>query len=720
MTQDPGYSHAALRHVSWAITQLDDAFTALLQHSGVLPQPPEFPTFSVIPDIAETDVIQQWLDIASHRAGVEIQPIQTTYADVLELICRSGPAMIYLPDKEDARLLIVLRGNRRQLTILTPEKAVRALSPHVIRTHLTAALESPLITPIQQLLTEAGVPQERQAKAKKSILNEQLSTAQITGCWMLRMSPGASFVQQIRQARLPRHLLLIILTIFVGQLFMIGGWWMMGRASLQGHFERAWLMAWAFMLFTAIPFQLLGSWAQNMLSLGLSALFRERLLFGILQLEPEEVRHHGVGQFLGIVMESESLESLALGVGFTAIISIFELVSAVVVLALGAGGVPHALLLLLWMGLTTFLCLKYYGHSSQWIKMYREMTNDLVERMVGHRTRLAQEDREHWHDEEDAILQKYVKLSERLDRFGLLIQSVIGRGWFIVGLSGIVGTFVMKPELTAPLAVSLGGILLASQALDHLTDGIMSVLSVIISWQQVGPLFQAATRERKGVSQASLLPVELEQHAAISSQPVLNSTNVSFRYIENRPLILQACNFRIQRDERILLEGPSGAGKSTLAALLTGLRQPESGALALWGVRQSVIGINEWRRRIVTAPQFHENHVLSETFAFNLLMGRRWPPEPEDLKEAEEICRELGLGELLDRMPAGFQQMIGESGWQLSHGEQSRLFIARALLQHADMMILDESFAALDPENLQRALQCVLNRAATVVVIAHP
>ncbi len=71
-------------------------------------------------------------------------------------------------------------------------------------------------------------------------------------------------------------------------------------------------------------------------------------------------------------------------------------------------------------------------------------------------------------------------------------------------------------------------------------------------------------------------------------------------------------------------------------------------------------------------------------------------------------------------MPAGFQQMIGESGWQLSHGEQSRLFIARALLQHADMMILDESFAALDPENLQRALQCVLNRAATVIVIAHP
>jgi ATP-binding cassette subfamily B protein len=71
-------------------------------------------------------------------------------------------------------------------------------------------------------------------------------------------------------------------------------------------------------------------------------------------------------------------------------------------------------------------------------------------------------------------------------------------------------------------------------------------------------------------------------------------------------------------------------------------------------------------------------------------------------------------------MPAGLQQMVGESGWQLSHGERSRLYIARALLQQADLLILDESFGALDPGNLQRALRCVLQRAPTLLVIAHP
>ena len=64
-------------------------------------------------------------------------------------------------------------------------------------------------------------------------------------------------------------------------------------------------------------------------------------------------------------------------------------------------------------------------------------------------------------------------------------------------------------------------------------------------------------------------------------------------------------------------------------------------------------------------------------------------------------------------------QMVGETGWQLSHGERSRLFMARALLQKADAIVLDESFAALDPENLRLALRCVSKRARAALVIAH-
>jgi ATP-binding cassette, subfamily B, bacterial len=132
------------------------------------------------------------------------------------------------------------------------------------------------------------------------------------------------------------------------------------------------------------------------------------------------------------------------------------------------------------------------------------------------------------------------------------------------------------------------------------------------------------------------------------------------------------------------------------------------------------LGIDRWRERIAAAPQFHDNHILTETLAFNLLMGRRWPPTAPDMREAELLCRQLGLGDLLDTMPSGILQMVGEGGWQLSHGERSRVYIARALLGRADLVILDESFAALDPENLRVALECTLERAPTLMVIAHP
>jgi ABC-type multidrug transport system fused ATPase/permease subunit len=169
-----------------------------------------------------------------------------------------------------------------------------------------------------------------------------------------------------------------------------------------------------------------------------------------------------------------------------------------------------------------------------------------------------------------------------------------------------------------------------------------------------------------------------------------------------------------------LLEGSSGGGKSTLASLSAGSRVPDSGLLLLDGLDRQTLGAAGWRRRIVLAPQFHDNHVLVGTFAFNALMGRGWPSRPADLDQAEALCRALDLGPLLDRMPSGMFQIVGETGWQLSHGERSRLYIPRALLQGGELIILDESFADLDLETLRRTLATALANAPTILVIAHP
>ncbi len=84
--------------------------------------------------------------------------------------------------------------------------------------------------------------------------------------------------------------------------------------------------------------------------------------------------------------------------------------------------------------------------------------------------------------------------------------------------------------------------------------------------------------------------------------------------------------------------------------------------------------------------------------------------------EALEICQELGLSPLLAKLPGGLEQLVGETGWQLSQGERSRVFMARVLLQQPQVVILDESLGALDPECFELALNRVEKRAEVLIL----
>ncbi len=708
-----------LHAVTWPASRLDQAVEGLAKAAGLL----STSKASALPDIPEAprgeESLREWMAFVSHHMDIEAVPVESSYPDIEKMLQHAGPSVLPIISGEETGFLLLLKGGSRKLTLIATDRSFRRISLETVRAGLCRELEAPLMDSVDHLLNEAEVPEDRREKARTAILREQLNTAQIQGGWLLRISPAEGLPGQIRHARIPRQFIFLMIAHAVSQLLTLVGWWIMGRGVFQGHFELPWIGAWALVLFTSVFFQLLMGWAQSLISVDAGIICKQRLLYGILQLDPEEIRHQGAGQFLGRVMESEAVESLALGGGFIAVAAGIDFITAAAVMALAPGGGFQAFLLLCWTVLTAWICLGYFRDTREWVETYREMTNRLVERMVGHRTRLAQEDHRHWHDDEDQELDLYLELSETLDRTGIILSTVIPRGWMLVGLLTIVYPFIFAAETAAHMAVGLGGMFLAYQALSSLTNGILSIMSLMIAWDQVGPLFKAASRGKKE-KPPSFIPPDVIRHRQEKGWPIVTARDLTFRYRKGGRAILENCSLQIHEGDRLLLEGPSGGGKSTLATLLSGLRAPESGVLQFRGIDQQKMGLRFWRRRMVSAPQFHENHVLTETFAFNLLMGRRWPPMPEDIAEAEAVCRELGLGDLINRMPAGFQQMVGESGWQLSHGERSRLFIARALLQGADLIILDESFAALDPENLLMAMECVLRRARTVLVIAHP
>ena len=698
----------------WPLSGLGHALEALARLSGLSPRPVEVhaPPEQLGSDDEE---IGRWIGATATWMGIESDSAEPTHGEIASLLRATGPALFRLPGAEEPRFLAILEGNRRRVTILGPDLEVHRLALREVRDFLCQGPETELRPEVDQLLRTADLSPRHQTRAREAILRQRLGNAPLGSCWFLRLSPSAGLWRQVRRARLLRPLATFVGAHAVRHLLWILSWTVIGWSALQGRADPGWLVAWVLLLLTMIPLQLLATWSQGLLAVGAGALVKQRLMHGALQLDPQEIHHRGSGQLLGRVLESEAMEALALNGGFMGILALVEIAMAAAVLS--AGNKLLLALLLAWLVCTALLGWRYLRRQRLWVESRLEMTDNLVEGMIGHRTRLAQELLEHRHRGEDEALTHYLRLSAAVDRHTARLLIFVARGWLLLGLAGLVPAFVWGDTSSTHLAISLGGILLAFRALHKLARGILQLAGARIAWEQVAPLFRAADQAATTGPDPSLIATI---PAAGEGAPFLSAHDLSFRYPSREKPVLRDCSLDIRRGDRILLEGPSGSGKSTLASLLTGLRTPDSGLLLLDGLDRQTLGAETWHRRLAAAPQFHENHVFTDTFAFNLLMARGWPPREGDLEEAEEICRELGLGDLLERMPAGLLQQVGETGWQLSHGERSRLYIARALLQNAELIVLDESFAALDPQTLEQALRCVLNRAPSLLVIAHP
>lgn len=701
-----------LATLAWPVERAGDALLALASAAGLA----RVGESRLVDSQPTADGLDNWLEWMASQAGIGIESVESPLPELPGLLARCAPAMLKLRADGGPRLLLVVASGLRNVTLLAPDLSRRRVPVKALRDALCAPLEAPYLGQVAQLLESADVPMERRPQVGAALLGERLSAASVGDCWILRPSAQASFLSQLRQAGVFRRLGGMLGVFALLYMLEISGWTLVGRAALDGRLDFGWMSAWFLLLLSLVPLRLFAGWLDSGIALETGRLLKQRLLAGALRLDLESVRRDGAGQWLSRVMDSQALESLAVNGGLSVLVSMLELAFAALILARGAGGMLHLALLVAWIGVTLALGWRYYKRLRRWTRERLALTQALVEAMVGHRTRLAQEDPDRRAAEDDAVLDSYLDTCRTMDAAVRPVGATVPRGWMFLGLAGLVPAFLnlQAQGLSASLAIGLGGVLFAQRAFLGLAGGAAALSRAAIVWDQVAPLFRAASKPDPATPFLAA-----GQAPAKPGSRLLDASGLTFRYRPTGAPVLSGLDLHLKHGDRLLLEGPSGGGKSTLASLLVGLRQPESGLLLLQGLDRHTLGDN-WHRLATEAPQFHENHILQGSLAFNLLMGRRWPASAADVEEARQLCEELGLGGLIERMPAGMQQIVGETGWQLSHGERSRIFLARALLQKAPLTVLDESFAALDPETLQRCLRAAFRHTDALVVIAHP
>jgi len=194
----------------------------------------------------------------------------------------------------------------------------------------------------------------------------------------------------------------------------------------------------------------------------------------------------------------------------------------------------------------------------------------------------------------------------------------------------------------------------------------------------------------------------------------LHFHNVSFRYSDG-DTVLEHIELDVPANSVVALVGPTGVGKTTLASLIPRFYDPTEGFITLDGQDIRNLTLKSLRQQI--------SIVLQDVFLFhgtvrdNILFGRPDATE-EEVKQAAVIANAM---EFIERLPNGFDTVIGERGVKLSGGQKQRLAIARAVLKDAPILILDEATSSVDMETevlIQQALERLMV-GRTTIVIAH-
>ena len=204
-----------------------------------------------------------------------------------------------------------------------------------------------------------------------------------------------------------------------------------------------------------------------------------------------------------------------------------------------------------------------------------------------------------------------------------------------------------------------------------------------------------------------------QTHARHDVKGEISLQNVSFRYGDNLPLVLENISMHIQPGEFLAISGHSGGGKTTLAKLLLGLNQPTSGTIHLDGLPATPALWREWRSQIGVVAQ--DDQLISGSIADNIAFF-----DPDlDMERVLAAAEAARVHQDIIRMPMQYLSLVGDMGSALSGGQRQRILLARALYRQPKLLLLDEGTANLDEQTEREIVDLIQSMPITRIAIAH-
>jgi ATP-binding cassette subfamily B protein len=191
--------------------------------------------------------------------------------------------------------------------------------------------------------------------------------------------------------------------------------------------------------------------------------------------------------------------------------------------------------------------------------------------------------------------------------------------------------------------------------------------------------------------------------------------NVGFRY-GTRVEVFRNFSMKLQKGKITAIVGESGSGKSTLMALLQNLYPLREGSIHIGSLDIRYIEHESLRRQVSVVPQ--QIDLFAGTVMENIAVGEFEP----DMQRVLQISAKLGIIQFIEKLPEGFNTLLGEHGVNLSGGQRQRIAIARALYRDPEILILDEATSSLDSvsdQYVQDVMQQLRDEGKTIIVIAH-